>query len=49
MNSVGIKVDMSPNAVTRRLRKVGELVRACHALSRRRKGLPVVKNNRKTN
>jgi hypothetical protein len=31
-----MKVDMSPEAVTRRLRKVGELVRACRALSRRR-------------
>jgi hypothetical protein len=28
-----MKVDMSPAAVTRRLRRVGELVRVCRALA----------------
>jgi hypothetical protein len=34
-----MKPDMSPEAVTRRLRRVAELVRVCHALAgpRRRK------------
>jgi len=35
-----MKVDMSPKAVSRRLRKVGELVRVCRALAGPRRKKP---------